>query len=128
MELERKLDTAMAQLRKKRPPSALNSSIDGESPRSAGTGRDQRTASSALAIDSENKELKGRVYHWNDSCRHSTENAGLKGRTARDWFMVGAGVVLLGIIAGMVIRAFAGAGSPAGIRSSACLITCSKQP
>jgi SH3 domain protein len=31
------------------------------------------------------------------------ENAGLKDRTARDWFMVGAGVVLLGILAGLFI-------------------------
>ncbi len=31
------------------------------------------------------------------------ENEGLRDRTARDWFMVGAGVVLLGIIVGLII-------------------------
>ena len=31
------------------------------------------------------------------------ENEGLKDRTARDWFMVGAAVVLLGIIVGLII-------------------------
>ena len=31
------------------------------------------------------------------------ENENLKDRTARDWFMVGAGVVLLGIIVGLII-------------------------
>ena len=35
----------------------------------------------------------------------STElkKAGLKDRTARDWFMVGAGVVILGMIIGLII-------------------------
>ena len=31
------------------------------------------------------------------------ENESLKDRTARDWFMVGAAVVLLGIIIGLII-------------------------
>ena len=43
----------------------------------------RRTASSALALQQ--------------------ENARLQDRTARDWFMVGAGVVVLGIILGLVI-------------------------
>jgi SH3 domain protein len=64
----------------------------------------KRTASSALAIDSENKELKSRVValERNLQTLHQ-ENEGLKDRTARDWFMVGAGVVLLGIIVGLII-------------------------
>jgi SH3 domain protein len=31
------------------------------------------------------------------------ENETLKDRTARDWFMVGAAVILLGIIVGLII-------------------------
>jgi SH3 domain protein len=64
----------------------------------------KRTASSALAIDSENKELKSRMVALERSLQTvQQENENLKDRTARDWFMVGAGVVLLGIIVGLII-------------------------
>lgn len=64
----------------------------------------KRTASSALAIDSENKELKSRVVLLERKLQTmQQENEVLKDRTARDWFMVGSGVVLLGIIVGLII-------------------------
>ena len=64
----------------------------------------RRTASSALAIDAENKELKGRILSTEREIQTlQQENARLQDRTARDWFMVGAGVVVLGIILGLVI-------------------------
>ena len=64
----------------------------------------KRTASSALAIDTENKELKTRVVSLERQLQTlQQENEGLKDRTARDWFMVGAAVVLLGIIVGLII-------------------------
>ncbi len=64
----------------------------------------KRTASSALALDSENKNLKGRVVSLERQMQTlNQENESLKDRTARDWFMVGAAVVLLGIITGLVI-------------------------
>jgi SH3 domain protein len=64
----------------------------------------KRTASSALAIESENKDLKGRVVSLERQLQIlQQENEGLRDRTARDWFMVGAGVVLLGIIVGLII-------------------------
>jgi len=64
----------------------------------------KRTASSALAINSENKDLKGRVVSLERQLQTlRQENEGLRDRTARDWFMVGAGVVLLGIIVGLII-------------------------
>ncbi len=64
----------------------------------------KRTASSALAMDSENKELKSRVVTLERNLQTlQQENESLKDRTARDWFMVGAGVVLLGIIVGLII-------------------------
>jgi SH3 domain protein len=64
----------------------------------------RRTASSALAIDSENKELKGKIVAYERQLQTlQQENEGLKDRTARDWFMVGAGVVILGMIIGLII-------------------------
>jgi SH3 domain protein len=64
----------------------------------------KRTASSALALDSENKELKSRLVTLERNLQTlQQENESLKDRTARDWFMVGAAVVLLGIIVGLII-------------------------
>ena len=64
----------------------------------------KRTASSALALDSENKNLKGRAVSLERQMQTlHQENESLKDRTARDWFMVGAAVVLLGIITGLII-------------------------
>jgi SH3 domain protein len=64
----------------------------------------RRTASSALAIDSENKELKSKIVAYERQLQTlQQENEGLKDRTARDWFMVGAGVVILGMIIGLII-------------------------
>ncbi len=64
----------------------------------------RRTASSALAIDAENKELKSRIVAAEREIQTlQQENERLKDRTARDWFMVGAGVVFLGIIIGLII-------------------------
>jgi SH3 domain protein len=64
----------------------------------------RRAASSALAIDAENKELKSRIVAYERQAQSlQQENEGLKDRTARDWFMVGAGVVILGMIIGLII-------------------------
>lgn len=64
----------------------------------------RRTASSALAIDAENKDLKSKIVAYERQLQTlQQENEGLKDRTARDWFMVGAGVVLLGMIIGLII-------------------------
>ncbi len=64
----------------------------------------RRTASSSLAIDAENRELKSRIVAYERQVQSlQQENSGLKDRTARDWFMVGAGVVILGMIIGLII-------------------------
>lgn len=64
----------------------------------------RRTASSALALDAENKELKTRILGVEREIQTlQQENARLRDRTSRDWFMVGAGVVVLGIIIGLII-------------------------
>ena len=64
----------------------------------------RRTASSSLAIDAENRELKSRIVAYERQVQSlQQENSGLKDRTARDWFMVGAGVIILGMVIGLII-------------------------
>ncbi|MDV3239168.1 MAG: TIGR04211 family SH3 domain-containing protein [Gammaproteobacteria bacterium] len=64
----------------------------------------QRTASSALAIDSENKDLKNSLMQMQrDQETLRQENEALRDRTARDWFMIGAGVLVVGIILGLIL-------------------------
>ena len=107
MELEnRKLTTAMTALKEEKSTLESNlSTLEGES---RGVSQElaeiRRTASSALAIDSENKDMKGRIVSLERQLQTvQQENETLKDRTARDWFMVGAAVVLLGIIVGLII-------------------------
>ena len=107
LELEnRKLTTAMATLKEEKVTLETNlAALEGES---RGVSQElaeiRRTASSALAIDSENKDMKGRMVSLERQLQTvQQENEALKDRTARDWFMVGAAVVLLGIIVGLII-------------------------
>jgi SH3 domain protein len=107
LELEnRKLTTAMATLTEEK--SGLETNLQELEGQSRGVNQElseiKRTASSALAIDSENKELKGRMVSLERQLQTvQQENEALKDRTARDWFMVGAAVILLGIIVGLII-------------------------
>ena len=107
LELEnRKLTTAMATMTEEK--SGLEKNLKELEGQSRGVNQElseiKRTASSALAIDSENKELKGRMVSLERQLQTvQQENEALKDRTARDWFMVGAAVVLLGIIVGLII-------------------------
>ena len=107
LELEnRKFTTAMATMTEEK--SALEKNLQELEGQSRGVNQElseiKRTASSALAIDSENKELKGRMISLERQLQTvQQENEALKDRTARDWFMVGAAVVLLGIIVGLII-------------------------
>jgi len=107
LELEnRKVTTAMAALKEEKVALETNlAALEGES---RGVSQElaeiKRTASSALAIDSENKDLKSRLVSLERQLQIvQQENESLKDRTARDWFMVGAAVVLLGIIIGLII-------------------------
>lgn len=64
----------------------------------------RETAASALAIENENRTLKQRLLNTErDLEAVRQENAKLRDRTARDWFLVGAGVLALGTIIGLVI-------------------------
>ena len=107
LELEnRKLTTSMATLKEEK--GGLESSLAELEGQSRGVSQElaeiKRTASSALAIDSENKDMKGRIVSLERQLQTvQQENEALKDRTARDWFMVGAAVVLLGIIVGLII-------------------------
>lgn len=107
LELEnRKMETSMAALTDEK--AALVKELEGLEGQTRNVSQElaeiKRTASSALAIDSENKDLKGRVVSLERQLQTlQQENEGLRDRTARDWFMVGAGVVLLGIIVGLII-------------------------
>ena len=107
LELEnRKLTTSMATLTEEK--SGLETNLQELEGQSRGVNQElseiKRTASSALAIDSENKDLKGRMVSLERQLQTvQQENEALKDRTARDWFMVGAAVILLGIIVGLII-------------------------
>jgi len=107
LELEnRKLTTAMTALTDEKKALEGNlGELEGESRSVAQELAEiKRTASSALAIDSENKDLKSRLVSLERELQTvQQENQSLKDRTARDWFMVGAAVVLLGIIIGLII-------------------------
>lgn len=107
IELEnRKMETATAALKEEK--NALQKNLDRLQGESRSVSQElseiKRTASSALAIDSENKDLKSRFVSLERELQTlQQENEGLRDRTARDWFMVGAAVVLLGIIVGLII-------------------------
>ncbi|HFD81119.1 MAG TPA: TIGR04211 family SH3 domain-containing protein [Gammaproteobacteria bacterium] len=107
LELEnRKLKTALDDIQKQKGSSdqQLNELLKKNRQLSQELEEIRRTASSALAIDAENRELKSRIVAYERQQQTlQQENESLKDRTARDWFMVGAGVVLLGIIIGLII-------------------------
>jgi SH3 domain protein len=107
LELEnRKMMTAMKALKEEKGTiEQASSSMDADYRKvSQELAEIKRTASSALAIDSENKDLKSRLVALERNLQTlQQENENLKDRTARDWFMVGAGVVLIGILVGLII-------------------------
>ena len=63
----------------------------------------KHAAANSIAIDKERKQLQAVTIKMRRELDGlHMENIGLKDRTARDWFMVGAGVMLFGIITGLV--------------------------
>ena len=64
----------------------------------------RQTAANAIEIDQENKELKSRLIELERGRQTlQQENATLKDRTARDWFMTGAAVALLSILVSLML-------------------------
>lgn len=66
--------------------------------------RIRRTAANALALDDENRTLKERLSRLErDYQMLEQQAAALKDSSDRDWFMAGAGVLILGAIIGLII-------------------------
>ncbi|HHM06515.1 MAG TPA: TIGR04211 family SH3 domain-containing protein [Gammaproteobacteria bacterium] len=66
--------------------------------------RIRKTAASALAIDAENKKLQEQLVNLQTELQAlQQENATLSDRSARDWFVRGAGVIIAGILLGLII-------------------------
>ncbi len=62
-----------------------------------------RVSENAIQIERERKELQNRLMEQERQLQTlAVENESLKDRTARDWFMVGAGVMLFGILTGWI--------------------------
>jgi len=66
--------------------------------------RIKEIAANQIAINDENKKLQEEVLTLKrDMQSVQQENMGLQDRSARDWFLIGAGVCILGIILGLVL-------------------------
>ena len=64
----------------------------------------KKTSASALALDHKNKTLTTKLQRLETEFQLTQqENKALKDRSDRDWFMVGAGVILLGMLIGLII-------------------------
>ncbi len=66
--------------------------------------RIRRVAGSALALDRENKNLKAQTLAQGRELQAlQQENGMLKDRGKRDWFLAGAGVLVLGLLLGLIL-------------------------
>ena len=66
--------------------------------------RIKKTSANALALDQENKTLKTKLQQLETEFQLTRqENKTLNDRSDRDWFMTGAGVILLGMLIGLII-------------------------
>jgi SH3 domain protein len=64
----------------------------------------QRTASSAVAIDNENRQLKEKIQGIDHKMQSLVlENNALKDSEAKNWFLVGAAVLFGGFILGLIV-------------------------
>ncbi|MDH5228539.1 MAG: TIGR04211 family SH3 domain-containing protein [Gammaproteobacteria bacterium] len=64
----------------------------------------RRVSTNQIALYEENEELKGQVLNLRREIQTvEQENTQLLDRSARDWFMIGAGVCVIGIILGLVL-------------------------
>ena len=65
--------------------------------------RIRRTSANAIALDEENKELKTELIHLETEVQSlEQQNAVLQDNSARNWFITGTGVTLLGILIGLI--------------------------
>jgi len=61
-------------------------------------------AANQIALNEENRELKEQVLTLKrDMQTMQQDNLTLQDRSARDWFMIGAGVLLIGVVMGLIV-------------------------
>ncbi|MGD9386829.1 MAG: TIGR04211 family SH3 domain-containing protein [Gammaproteobacteria bacterium] len=66
--------------------------------------RERRVSAASLELDQANRELRTRVAATDqENARLRGEIDDLKRNTQRDWFLAGAGVLLLGLVLGLVL-------------------------
>lgn len=66
--------------------------------------RIKEIAANQIAINDENKKLQEQVLTLKRNMQTvQQENMGLQDRSARDWFLIGAGVCIVGIVLGLVL-------------------------
>lgn len=64
----------------------------------------RRTASSAVAIENENRQLKQKLQEMDSQIQTiQIENNSLRDNSAKSWFLVGAGVLFGGLLLGLLI-------------------------
>ncbi len=64
----------------------------------------QRTASSAIRISNERNELRTQVKELSRQVGElKQENRDLSNKATRDWFLIGAGVIIAGILIGLIL-------------------------
>lgn len=64
----------------------------------------RRTASSAMALENENRQLKEKLQQIDHEIQAlSIENNTLKDKSAKNWFLVGAAVLFGGILLGLIM-------------------------
>lgn len=64
----------------------------------------RRTASSAMALENENRQLKEKLQQIDHEIQAlSIENNTLKDKSAKNWFLVGAAVLFGGVILGLLL-------------------------
>jgi len=64
----------------------------------------KETAANALNLDRENQDLKKRIFALDRDYQTLTQQvSSLKDRSNRDWFIVGAGVLIAGVALGLIL-------------------------
>jgi len=64
----------------------------------------RRTASNAVALNTENQQLKEKLQQIDNQIQSLTiENSALKDSDAKNWFLIGAAVLFLGLILGLIL-------------------------
>jgi SH3 domain protein len=64
----------------------------------------RRTSSNAIQMEAENRELHQRLTETERTLTElENENNRLSGQSSREWFVVGAGVVIFGVLLGLIL-------------------------